>query len=108
MTEEDLRKRGNDYIDKCTIRQGFVILPEAVRNDLVDMYVAGALDNSRWHYPSKGEVPNKNKIYVLADRSGEGDYDVMFYEHRKDEDVWGGKFTPPYMWQYIIPPQEEV
>ena len=58
MTEDELRKKGNAYLDKCTKRAGFVMLPEQLRNDFVDMYVAGALDNvNEWHYPSKGDYP---------------------------------------------------
>lgn len=56
MTEEELRQKANAYLDRCTLRLGFLIIPEQIRNDLVNMYVAGALDNpnrvgeSEWQY----------------------------------------------------------
>jgi len=45
--EEHYKEMGSAYLDKCTKARGFVILPEQLRNDFIDMYVAGCFEATK-------------------------------------------------------------
>ena len=41
MTEEEIKELGREYVDTGTRRAGFVILAENIKNDFIDLFVAG-------------------------------------------------------------------
>lgn len=41
MTEEEIKELAREYIDSCTKRTGFVNLTENIKNDFIDLFVAG-------------------------------------------------------------------
>ena len=69
---------------------------------LKEAFIAG-FNADKWHYPSKGEYPPSGEEVFVAWTS-EGSYDVVEFRHC----MWGVKLSPPYAWQYIEPPKEEI
>ena len=64
MFEKELEEKARDYIDRCTKSAGFVILPEQLKQDFIDLYVAGARENQlQWHKVADGDLP-KDARYV--------------------------------------------
>lgn len=64
MTEKELEEKARDYIDRCTKSVGFVILPEQLKQDFIDLYMAGARENQlKWHKVADGDLP-KDVRYV--------------------------------------------
>ena len=64
MTKEELEEKARDYIDRCTKSAGFVILPEQLKQDFIDLYMAGARENQlQWHKVADGDLP-KDARYV--------------------------------------------
>lgn len=64
MTKEELEEKARDYIDRCTKSAGFVILPEQLKQDFIDLYMAGARENQlQWHKVADGYLP-KDARYV--------------------------------------------
>ena len=64
MTDEELEEKARDYIDRCTKSAGFVILPEQLKQDFIDLYMAGARENQlQWHKVADGDLP-KDASYV--------------------------------------------
>ena len=64
MFEKELEEKARDYIDRCTKSAGFVILPEQLKQDFIDLYVAGARENQlQWHKVADGDLPD-NCRYV--------------------------------------------
>ena len=58
------KEKARDYIDRCTKSAGFVILPEQLKQDFIDLYVAGARENQlQWHKVADGDFPD-NCRYV--------------------------------------------
>lgn len=56
MTDEKIREFAREYIDSCTKRAGFVILTENIKNDFIDLFVAGYMKclelnagKPKWH-----------------------------------------------------------
>lgn len=41
MSDEELEKKANDYIDECTKKSGFVILADFIRTQFKDLFMAG-------------------------------------------------------------------
>ena len=41
ITEEEIKELGREYVDTCTRRAGFIILPENIKSDFIDLFVAG-------------------------------------------------------------------
>ena len=66
MTNEELEEKARDYIDRCTKSAGFVILPEQLKQDFIDLYMAGARENQlQWHKVADGDIPKENKLYLV-------------------------------------------
>ena len=64
MTNEELEEKARDYIDRCTKSAGFIILPEQLKQDFIDLYMAGARENQlQWHKVADGDLP-KDAHYV--------------------------------------------
>ena len=64
MFEKELEEKARDYIDRCTKSAGFVILPEQLKQDFIDLYMAGARENQlQWHKVADGDLP-KDARYV--------------------------------------------
>ncbi len=69
------------------------------------------LHADRWHYPSKGELPDKDGRYWVMrydDVSRTLFADILWFENNT---WWNRLHTGDYAvraWQYIVPPQEEV
>ena len=73
MTEEEIKVLAREYIDSCTTRAGFVILPEGIKSDFIDLFVAGFMKcleqkatNPKWHKVADGDLPKENKLYLVA------------------------------------------
>ena len=78
--------------------------------------VADYLEADRWHYPSRGEYPSKNKqleedgkVLCLFNN---GSRDVAWYIKTKDKEGWltACGLEPVQSvrcWQYIVLPKEE-
>lgn len=64
------------------------------------------LKNHRWHYVSKGELPEDDRLVLLCFKNGLpklGYYDERCIEWRSNS---GWVISNPYAWQYIEPPKE--
>lgn len=62
MTKEELEEKARDYIDRCTKSVGFVILPEQLKQDFIDLYMAGARENQlQWHKVADGDLPGNDR-----------------------------------------------
>ena len=94
MTEKELeqekhyKEMGNTYLDKCTKANGFVMLPMQIRDDLIAMYVAGAIENGiQWHDLRKdpNDLPD-NYRYVWTNKGG-AYYDIEC-KSWNDGDSW--------------------
>lgn len=58
MFEKELEEKARDYIDRYTKSAGFVILPEQLKQDFIDLYMAGARENQlKWHKVADGDLP---------------------------------------------------
>lgn len=80
-----------------------VVCTGQIRTSSLCKDVADYLETDQWHYPSRGEYPTEGEEVFVAWTS-EGSYDVVKFKH----DRWGMKLSPPYAWQYIVPPKEEA
>ena len=68
-------------------------------------YLAG-FNADKWHYPSKGESPDKDgKYFILREYRGKLFPDIANYSVKRG---WLGIITIPYAWQHIVLPQERV
>ena len=102
MTDEGIKGLAREYIDNCTERAGFVILTENIKNDFIDLFVAGFMKclelnkEIKWHKVADGDLPKGDdsfgktsihrKIY-LKDRHGNlytGNYYPKDESHRED------------------------
>ena len=69
MTEVEIKELARKYINSCTKRAGFVILTEGIKNDFIDLFVAGfmkclELNEIKWHKVADGDLPKENKRYL--------------------------------------------
>jgi len=68
-----------------------------------------ALEATKWHYPSKGELPDDNEIVLLSikgrvwKRMEFGQWNGQFFV-ANDSDYSTKEILA---WQYIVPPKEE-
>ena len=108
MTKEELEEKARDYIDRCTKSAGFVILPEQLKQDFIDLYVAGARENQlQWHYVKDGDLPEENQWVLVYD----GSYTVCNYHSNTpikwldnyENEVYEGNIIA---WKDITPPKE--
>lgn len=70
-----------------------------------DIHFAPTIDP--WHYPSKGELPEKDGEYFITVKIEGGGFLnalALYYVDRG----WLGMFNKPYAWQYITSPKEEA
>ena len=73
MTNEEIKELAREYIDNCTERAGFVILTENIKNDFIDLFVAGFMKclelnkEAKWHDLRKDptDVPKENVTVLL-------------------------------------------
>ena len=114
MTNEELEEKARDYIDRCTKSAGFVILPEQLKQDFIDLYMAGARENQlQWHYPSKGEYPKEGenvlcyckcrteiKFCCVGHTIIGGDNKIRWWSSDRSEKL------NVYAWKDITPPKE--
>ena len=70
-----------------------------------DIHYAPTVD--LWHYPSKGELPDKDGEYLAAFKTNGGFIINDVVKYRVDRG-WLGIHGKPYAWQYIVPPKEEA
>ena len=69
MPEEKIKELAREYIDNCTKRAGFVILTENIKNDFIDLFVAGFMKclelnkEIKWHKVADGDLPKEKKEY---------------------------------------------
>ena len=102
MTEKEIKVLAREYIDSCTTRAGFVILPEGIKSDFIDLFVAGFMKcleqkatNPKWHKVADGDLPKgeefgKNSVHrkiYLKDRYGNlytGNYYPKDDTHKED------------------------
>lgn len=97
MIEEQIKEFAREYIDSCTKRAGFVILTENIKNDFIDLFVAGYMkcmesntDRPKWHNLRKNpnDLPNDDRI--VSDQEGNNvryvkHLNKWFYRHRTCE-----------------------
>ena len=114
MFEKELEEKARDYIDRCTKSAGFVILPEQLKQDFIDLYMAGARENQlQWHYPSKGEYPKEGenvlcyckcrteiKFCCVGHTIIGGDNKIRWWSSDRSEKL------NVYAWKDITPPKE--
>lgn len=74
MTEEEIKGLAREYIDSCTARAGFVILTEGIKNDFIDLFVAGFMkcleqkaDRPKWHKVADRDLPPVNTTVLNED-----------------------------------------
>jgi len=58
-----------------------------------------------WHYPEKGELPDKDGEYFITVKT-EGGFINALALYYVDKG-WLGIFNKPYAWQYITQPKVE-
>ena len=70
MTEKEIKELAREYIDNCTARAGFVILTENIKNDFIDLFVAGFMKclelnkEIKWHKVAHGDLPSEEGGWV--------------------------------------------
>lgn len=95
MTEKETKELAIEYIDSCTKKAGFVILAEQIKNDFIDLFVAGfnkclelEAGKPKWHKVADGDLP-KYPVQVLSDQGAlviyKGDCSCWF-EYSPNED----------------------
>ena len=99
MTEEEIKVLAREYIDSCTTRAGFVILPEGIKSDFIDLFVAGFMKcfeqkatNPKWHKVADGDLPPEDTdvLALLADKE-------IYMAHFYRRNVWD-KIGPVIAW----------
>lgn len=91
----------NSYCLECDNYNGVRCRACPINDTIEEIDNAPTVDP--WHYPSKGEYP-KDEEQVFVAWTSEGSYDVVNFRYC----MWGVKLSPPYAWQYIVPPKEEA
>ena len=72
--QTEIRKLAEKYIDSCTQKTGFVILPGCLKEDFIDLFVAGFMKcleinkPNEWHDLRKNpdDLPKKVGNYVVC------------------------------------------
>lgn len=96
MTEEQIKELAREYIDSCTERAGFVILTENIKNDFIDLFVAGYMKcvesntgRPKWHKLDwKQDYPKLNRLVRVRTQSGE-EYICETYAYQPTGDEIG-------------------
>ena len=82
----------NNQIDKTITANDIARFPTAI--------------DIKWHYPSKGELPEDDRLVVIYYKGGIAD----FGSYAKGLNGWHNKFgdsiSEPYMWISLKPPEE--
>lgn len=119
--EKEIRKLAEDYIDSCTKKLGFIILPESLKGDFIDLFVAGFMKclevnkTDEWHFVSKEGFPNKDDIYLIIRSDGlhlgdyccggDGDIDCQSWcDYPSEEEIQDDSVIA---WKEITLPEEE-
>lgn len=79
--------------------------------DIRVAYMQGFEDATKWHYPSKGEVPDKTDDYlVYLERDGVGNIIIATYYVGAEEWCFcGDEMLEPVAWMPLPePPKEEA
>lgn len=83
MTEEEIKELSREYIDSCTKRAGFVILTENIKNDFIDLFVAGYMKCLELNAGLKRNLDEEIKEQVNFSRNpkleGDGSYYVVLH-----------------------------
>ena len=106
--EKQYREMGEAYLDRCTKSRGFVILPQGIRNDLIDMYVAGAIEAVKkekiktWHDLRKNPEDLPEIHHEVFNQDGDKvEYDGERWMILKKLTIFGGvmkQINPPVLW----------
>jgi len=110
MTDkEKLAEQYNAFCEELGLIKPIEILNACEVLDKV--YKQGKHDATRWHYPSKGELPKEDANYFVTLERFSNKERIITTTWYSQEDGWGGfeaLFYRVIAWQYIEPPQEEV
>ena len=109
MKEEEIRKLAEDYIDSCTKKSGFVILAESLKDDFIDLFVAGFMKcleinkSNEWHDLEKNpnDLPSKGRLVICYLK--EDVFDVGIF--KKEIELQCGK-ERIRKWTYFELPEE--
>lgn len=96
MTDEKIRELAREYIDSCTKRAGFVILTENIKNDFIDLFIAGYMkclelnaSKPKWYKLDwKQDYPKLDRLVRVRTQNGE-EYICETYAYRPTEDEIG-------------------
>lgn len=96
MTEEQIKELAREYIDSCTKRAGFVILTENIKNDFIDLFVAGYMKclelnagKPKWYKLDwKQDYPKLDRLVRVRTQNGE-EYICETYAYQPTEDEIG-------------------
>lgn len=96
MTDEKIRELAREYIDSYTKRAGFVILTENIKNDFIDLFVAGYMKclelnacRPKWYKLDwKQDYPKLDRLVRVRTQSGE-EYICETYAYQPTEDEIG-------------------
>ena len=103
---ENMRLIDADELKKCLPPDYVEMDGHCVKNGILNL-VDDAPTVDLWHYPSKGELPEKDGEYFITVRLEGGGFLnalALYYVDRG----WLGMFNKPYAWQYITLPKEEA
>lgn len=107
--KEEIKELAREYIDNCTERAGFVILTENIKNDFIDLFVAGFMKclelnkEAKWHDLRKdpNDLPKidigRTSITVLNEDGNKVYYDY-YSEYWRYDDEELNITTPPVGW----------
>lgn len=98
---DEVLKEIKEYEDGCKM------LSLEVDPRVIKQHITFAPTIDPWHYPSKGELPEKDGEYFITVRLEGGGFLnalALYYVDRG----WLGMFNKPYAWQYITSPKEEA
>ena len=119
MTEQELQDKAKDLAKNVPLRTD-TPYPEMIRYFFASMYLRGyddgKNDTTKWHYPSRGELPDKDwskhplnvskECFVVTKRGvgtiarWDDDYRTWFEKPRL-------AVIDVIAWQYFVPPKKE-
>lgn len=114
MTDEDFKMNIKSFSDQELLEQ-MEFMADGYYSDLVEACIEELrcrLSANEWHYPSKGEMPDKDIECLVHTISGNNFIAML----DSSDNCWcTGEFFSEYLsndcvvcWQYIILPKEEA
>lgn len=101
MTEREAIERIKKHIEIHHLKE-----PRAIEITVALLKAIEALEKDLWHYPSKGELPEKDGEYLIAVKLNDNSFinALAIYTAGKG---WLGIFNAPFAWQCIKSPENK-